>query len=170
MEFAMKTLKLPKPPAAPFILARCEIAPGKHAVVKLPAAMLQTFGMVKLEKRPDGSFYPLLQTWEQEVRLTDDLPEKLGLDIDASTLRVLVYAGLIPGSRVTPFVTWINMQGLLDHIEATRGDLAAEFWRVKGGDYSKAYYMSGMRVARRQAAVEGQRDLFEKLENEEIGK
>jgi len=142
-------VKLPAPPDQPkYFVADCEIAPGKRASVKLPCDSLTKYGVVKL-KRTNGTLIPLLKTWQGQVKLTHDLPALLGIGIDHSTLRMLCYAGFVKSSRPTPFVTIIDVQSLLDHIEATSGENAAAFWSAENRrKYAEAYWASGMRLAR----------------------
>lgn len=151
----MKTspvLKLPQPTAAPkFVVVECEIAPGKVIKTKVPRECLNSYGLVRLARQPDGRQMPELKTWQQWVRLTDDLPERLGLDMDSDTLRVLCYAGFVKASRPSPFVTLLDVQSLLDHLEATTGDNAATWWTEERRiQYRQAYYTSGMRLKRTQ--------------------
>ena len=150
---------LPAPPDQPkFFWAECELAPGKRGSVKLPSEALTKFGFVKL-KRKDGGLFPVLKTWQGVVRLTDDLPEKLGIGMDSQTLRTLCYAGFVKSSRPTPFVTLIDIQSLLDHIEATTGEGAGEFWtEANRRRYARAYWASGQRLKRVES--KDQPDLF----------
>lgn len=144
------------------IVMTCEVSPGKKVPLRLPREVLSTYGLVKLSSRPDGSQFPLLKTWSRHVRLTDDLPERLGLDIDHSTLRVLCYSGLVKCSRPTPFTTLIDMHSLLEHMEATEGENAAEFWTdARRLQYRQAYHSSGLRLRMPPAeASADQLDLF----------
>lgn len=143
-------IKLPDPPASPkYVVVDCEIAPGQKIKTKVPRECLTSFGMVRLNQQPGGHRVPDLRTWQRLVRLTDDLPARLGLDIDSDTLRVLCYAGFVQASRPTPFVTLVDVQSIMDHIDATSGDNAATWWTEERRiQYRQAYYTSGMRLRR----------------------
>jgi hypothetical protein len=156
-------IRLPDPPDAPkYVMVDCEIAPGQTIRTKVPRECLTAYGLVRLNKQPNGNRVPDLKTWQQYVRLTDDLPSRLGLDIDSDTLRVLCYAGFVKASRPTPFVTLVDVQSLLDHIEATSGDNAAAWWTEERRiQYRTAYYQSGLRLRRtEQPATASHPDLF----------
>lgn len=148
--------------ASKYIVIECEVAPCKTASIRVPREALASHGLVRLSKRPDGSIFPVLKTWHSHERLTDDLPARLGLGMDAATLRVLCYAGFVKASRPTPFVTLIDVQSLLEHLEATEGENAADFWtEARRRRYRQAYHLSGMRLPRPGPdALPGQLDLF----------
>lgn len=102
-----------------------EIAPGETIPRPELAKHVPEFGIVRMQREANGQLTPMLRTWKPEVRLTKDLPGKLGLEMDYRTLLRLAIAGFIESRRPAPRLTLISIPSLVSHMDACRDP---EFW------------------------------------------
>lgn len=101
-----------------------EIAPGEKTA-DLPRTAVPKYGFVHLMRQPDGSYTPVLQSWGEMIRMTSDLPHRIGLNTDYSTLRRLLIAGFIKYRHFSPGTILIDLQSLYEHMDACKDP---EFW------------------------------------------
>lgn len=114
------------------------VAPGVSIEDARGKAHVPSLGVVNLVRQKDGSLIPMLRTWKPYVKLTVDLPEKLGLDLTYRTLRTLILAGFVDARAITPRQTLVNVGSLFAHFDAVRDP---EFWtpeRVKAWEDANA--------------------------------
>ena len=100
------------------------IAPGQE-VVDIPREAVPRYGFVQLVALPDGTYRPVLKSWNAMVKLTFDLPKQLALDVAHDTLSRLVRAEFISGRYISPSNCLIDLNSLYEHLEACRDP---EFW------------------------------------------
>ena len=87
------------------------------------------YGFVRYVANGDGTFRPLVRTWHEYVKLTEDTPARLGLaNIDYRVISRLGMAGFVKVLKITPNNTLVNVKSLMDHIEAAHDP---EFWDEK---------------------------------------
>lgn len=102
-----------------------EIAPGVTLSRPQLAAATPEFGVVRMRREANGQLTPMLRTWKAEVKLTKDLPEQLGVEIDYRTMLRLAAAGFISTRRPSPRLTLVNIASLIEHMDACQDP---EFW------------------------------------------
>lgn len=143
------------PPPPSTVPVRAEVAPGKFSTIDLPRESLNQYGFVKTVLLNDGTPKILWKTWAATARITRSLPKSMGLDIDFSTLHILVRAGIVEGSKVSPFTTLINIDSLMRHIANASGEAARGYWTPELQEaYSEAwnsYHSQGMTNRPRRA-------------------
>lgn len=116
---------------------RVELAPGREVVMRLPREAVGKWCLTRIMLDGEGRLRVHLPSISRTVKLTKDLPGRLGLDIDVMTLRTLVYAGFVASSRVSPLCTLVDLDSLMRHIEATRN---RDFWTPERvARYREAY-------------------------------
>lgn len=91
-----------------------EIAPGVF-IGDIPQKEMPRYGVTKFVKDKEGKIHGILRTWDGMAKITKKLPEQLGVNLSSRVLRTLVYAGLVKGSRPTPFITEIDLADLARH-------------------------------------------------------
>lgn len=95
-----------------------EVAPGEY-LANLPATdEIPTHGLFKLVPKGDGTFRPVFNCASRRVRIGDDLPAKLGLDMSTTILKILCVGGFVKVSRPTPRVWLMDLDSLEAHLEA----------------------------------------------------
>ena len=97
----------------------CEPAPGRR-VALVDAESLPTHGIVKMLRQTDGRYLPVVTRYGKLVRLSDQLPRELGIEIHPRVLKRLVSSGLVRGSRPGPDTLLIDLGSLLDHPKRTQ--------------------------------------------------
>jgi len=102
-----------------------EIAPGQTLPRVELAQHVPAFGIVRMRRETNGQLTPLLRTWEPEVRLTKDLPEQLGLELDYRTLSRLAASGSALLDKPAPRLTLISIPSLVAHMDECADP---EFW------------------------------------------
>ncbi len=101
------------------------VAPGVTIEDARGKANCPSLGVVNLVRQKDGSLIPMLRTWKPWVKLTVDLPEKLGIELSYRTLRTLILAGFVDARAITPRQTLVNVGSLFAHFDNVRDP---EFW------------------------------------------
>lgn len=103
-----------------------QVAPGEYAAAEIHPDDVPRYGIVRLMRQADGTYVPVLRNHGQYIRISEDLPEKLGLKgIAFKTLYRLVAAGFVACSRPAPNVILVDVLSLSEHLQATRD---TEFW------------------------------------------
>ena len=102
-----------------------EVSPGKFTADQVPRAEIARFGFITLMRLPDGNYMPVVKTWGQTLRLTEDLCRNLGLDVSYDTIRRLINGKFLRVRRVAPNSILLELESLYDHLEAVRDP---EFW------------------------------------------
>lgn len=102
-----------------------EIAPEHQTEVSIPREAVPQYGVVKLMRQGDGSYIPVLKTWNETIRMREDTPYHLGLDISYMTLKRLIAAGFIRGRLIAPDTCLLDLASLYEHIEKCQD---FEFW------------------------------------------
>lgn len=105
-----------------------EYAPGHVSRVQVSNGVVPRYVMCKLIQRPDGKWQPVPVDFSGTIRLTTDLPRKLGLDVTYYCLRRLVVAGFIKAYTLGSKMTLIDLESLNTHLQRTRTDLDNGFW------------------------------------------
>lgn len=82
----------------------------------------------------DGSYKPVVRIHAKMIRLTEDLPDKLGLGIGYQTMLRLMRAGFVEYEQPAPRTYLVNLQSYYDHVRRCKED--PEFW---GGERLKRY-------------------------------
>ncbi|MES2707139.1 MAG: hypothetical protein V4726_11115 [Verrucomicrobiota bacterium] len=90
--------------------------------MELPREAVGQYGLVKLVLLPDGTLKAIWKSWNATMRITRDLPRRLGLDVDFGTLHILVRSGIVRGSKFSPFTTLIDLDSLMTHIRRATGE------------------------------------------------
>lgn len=106
---------------------RAELTPGRVAgAVEIPRDTIPRFGVVEILQARDGSVVPIIKNWGQKIRLTHDLPRRLGLDLSRSSLLRLMRADFIRYHQVTPGTILLDVASVAEHVAATQN--GQEFW------------------------------------------
>lgn len=127
-------------PAQDMVPVRVEVAPGKMALMNIPRKKVGKFGLMKVVIRGDGTPLIVWKSWHTKVKLTRDLPAKLGIDVHVETLRALVYAGIVDGVKFSPSLILIDLDSLAHHMEQATGAGARDYWTAERQDaYSQAW-------------------------------
>jgi len=103
------------------------IAPGQE-VTDIPRKAIPRYGFVHLMRLTDGSYTPVLKSWNQMCRLSLTITEDLGLDIERTTLLRLIRGGFIQGHYITPSLCLFDLHSLYEHLDACKDP---EFWDEK---------------------------------------
>jgi hypothetical protein len=115
-----------------------EVAPGRR-VVDLPRELVRRVAIAEWIPQGDGTYKPVARVHDEEIPLTDDLPQRLGLGVSHDTLKRLIKAGFVRGCRVAPNRHIFYLQSYYDHVERVRED--PDFWtRERLRDYMQAAY------------------------------
>ena len=102
-----------------------EVVPGKSVMPAPEDLDLPKVALVSWQKIGPSEYRPVVRIHERWVRLTQDLPEKLGMGIDYKTLMRLIKAGFIASRRPGPNTTVIDIESWFSHLLATSDP---EFW------------------------------------------
>lgn len=96
-----------------------ELSPGNFVAMLKPGEELPLIGSIKLVGGEGGRLIPKIQTWTVWARLTQDLPERLGLpEVHPRVFRRLAWAGLVRATSFSPGIQFVDLDSLYNHIEA----------------------------------------------------
>lgn len=102
-----------------------EVVPGKR-VVGLSDAAAPRVAIADWLPVGDGSYKPIARIHTKLVRLTEEMPEKLGLGIGYRSLLRLMQAGFVDFEQPAPRTYLVNLQSYFDHVKKCKAD--PEFW------------------------------------------
>jgi hypothetical protein len=112
-----------------------DIAPGEK-YADIPPDKLPKVGIVRWIPCGDGTYRPRLQVMENWIRTTH--APQFGIHIQPETLVRLANSGFIQIAQTSPGHNAINLESLLDHIEACRDP---EFWTsARKATYRRAFW------------------------------
>lgn len=106
----------------PATVAEVEITPGHHVRIPIPDEEPARHYYAHLIRHGDGSWSVESISQDATVRMTHDMPKRLGLDIPRTTFYRMLRAQLIASYRVTPTRTLISLNSLLRFLRAVRVD------------------------------------------------
>jgi hypothetical protein len=102
-----------------------EIAPGEY-IADLPPSEIPVTAIVRMVRRPDGSYLPQLKVCGPTMKLGEDTPQKLGLGpIKVRVLHRLARAGFFEVVALSPKLLLLDLTSFFAHLEAARDP---EFW------------------------------------------
>jgi hypothetical protein len=104
-----------------------EIAPGQF-IAECPAALAPRIGLVDWQPAGDGTFRPVVRLHAKRLRLTVKLPAQLGLGVSYQTLKQLIRAGFVDGTRIAPGNYEFDLQSYFDHRSGAKDP---EFWTTE---------------------------------------
>ncbi len=111
-------------PTAPPLV---QVAPNKFVQLALDFTPPETV-LCDFEPVPgQPGYYKLVpRSWEQLVRVDEDLCEKLGLGRETHTMRRLIRSKFVDGSRVSPKIYNVNLSAFFRHMQRCAED--PDFW------------------------------------------
>lgn len=91
-----------------------EIAPGKFTFDADPVLLP---GIIVADLVPVGGdlYRRVERRHERRLRLTEDLPAKLGLGCSYQTLYRLIYGGFVKGERISPRTMTFDLESYYEH-------------------------------------------------------
>jgi hypothetical protein len=98
--------------------------PGPGDIVNLHGQPddVARYGVVRMLRRQDGSYMPVIKTYSRWVKLTATTLIDLGLAncLSRQTIDRLIQCGVIDHSQPSPQIILIDVDSLLSHLERTR--------------------------------------------------
>ena len=105
-----------------------EVVPGKTVMPAPDDLDIPKIALVSWQKIGPSEYRPVVRIHERWVRLTQDLPEKLGMGIDYSTLQRLIKGNFIASRRPGPSAITIDLESWFAHLAANSDP---EFWSLR---------------------------------------
>lgn len=103
-----------------------EVAPNQWVPQGVHPDDVPRYALSWLMRQADGTYMPVLKVHGQYVRMSHELPAKLGLaGLHPRNLYRLVAAGFVASSRIAPNTILVDVLSLAQHIEAARDP---EYW------------------------------------------
>lgn len=90
---------------------------GPHLFVgPVPMEHVPRYCLCKLRRRKtDGAYEPYVVSWAGMERITDQLPQKLGIKTSRKVLRALVKSRIVKGAQITPSVMEMDLADFARH-------------------------------------------------------
>lgn len=104
-----------------------EIYPGASIRVKVPGPPPK-YALMSVVASPSGKYQIVPCIWSQHVRMSESLPEKLGLAISPAVFYRLLSAAFVECSEVTPNALLVDLSSLLRHLRRTRRVPGKKSW------------------------------------------
>ena len=107
-----------------------EVAPDKYQPADgiIPRDAVPRYGFIQLMRQQDGRYLPTMKSWGETVRMSVDLPETFGLDVDYNTIMRLIKAGFLRAKAIAPNSFLLDLASLWEHLEACSDP---DFWTAK---------------------------------------
>ena len=104
-----------------------EIAPGVWQG-EIPAEDIPPVGFVSFKRLQDGTYLPVVRTFQNRLRLTPDIGQQLGVGMPGSpesrglymTIKRLVMGGFIAARQIAPGTIDIDLNSFWAHYQATQ--------------------------------------------------
>jgi hypothetical protein len=109
-----------------------EFMPGRATEVEIFAVdRVPTYCVCRLVKLTDGKYGLVPQNWFGHVKLTERLPEELGLPCSYKILYYLCISGFIACTQTSPRSIWLDLGSLTDHFRRTEIKEGEPSWWTK---------------------------------------
>ena len=96
-----------------------EFAPDKFQPANgiIPREAVPRYGFIQLMRQQDGRYLPTMKSWGETVRMSVDMPETFGLDVDYNTIMRLIKADFLRAKVVAPGSYLLDLASLWEHLE-----------------------------------------------------
>jgi hypothetical protein len=101
------------------------VAPGKVIHAAVAPDDVPRYGVFRMVRQPDGSYLPVLKTFDALMKLDDVLDMLRIAGLSRRTLARLIETGFVECTWPSPYVRLVNVESLVEHLVAARDP---EFW------------------------------------------
>ncbi len=102
--------------------AETDLEPGQHVHLIGAPANVARYGVVRMQRNPDGTYTPLVKTYSRWIKLSPTTLIELGLinALSKETIHRLIDCCIVIARYPSPGITLIDVDSLLAHIERSR--------------------------------------------------